>query len=271
MITNVQVRNTKGILVLDLPVAASKLGDPYIVKDIEGTGPVKATIATAAYANHDGGVFQASRRGMRNVVFKVLYRPDHRSNQSVQTLRRELYSLFPPKGEVRLRFISDDYQPVDIVGTVESHDPVLFTDNPEVQMSILCIDPDFKAIKATTINSFNNLPIIVSYFGNASSGFLFEMFVSRSISQVTLRNGIQPNIVYNTPLIKDDILQISTLRGNKYIRRIRGGVTTSDLNGLASGSLSMGFDAMTKNFYADVAGASDISYRVTFTPRFVGV
>ena len=271
MLTGIEVRNKKGKLVLTLPVAASKLGDPYITKDIEGLGPVKADISTAGYANHDGGVLQASRVGLRNITFKVGYRPDYRSNQSVQTLRRELYSYFPPKGEVRLRILSDDYQSVDIVGTVESHDPVLFTQDPEVQISVLCVDPDLKAITETSISSFNNLPIIVSYFGTSASGFLFELFVNRPVSLVTLKNNVNPNIVYSTPLIAGDVLSISTIRGDKYVRRTRGGVVTDDLDGLTAGSLSMVFDSETESFYATIAGANDIPYRVTFTPRYVGV
>lgn len=271
MLTGIEIYNTNGSLVLTLPVAAPDPSVPYVVTNIEGLGPVKADITTSAFASQDGGLIQASRTGMRNIVMSVGYRPDYLLNQSVQTLRRELYPYFSPKGAVRLRFLNDDGPTVEISGVVESHDPILFTQEPEVQISIMCALPNFKAITETVLNGFNNVPMPVSHFGTGDSGFVYRLFVNRAIPLIKLQNEIDDDISYGTDLVNGDQVIISTVRGNKYVSLIRGGVTTNDLDGIIAGSLDMSIGPLSGDFNSAVTGASTVPFSLTFTPSFIGL
>lgn len=270
MLTSIRTYDELGNYQLKLPVAELDLTVPFLVKDVQGLGPTEATVSTSTYAGLDGGILQATKTGMRNIVMKIGYRPDYQSNQTVQSLRRDLYSYFAPKSEVRLRFYSDDYTDVRIVGVVESHEPVIFSKEPEVSISILCPDPYFKALNATEIDGYINTPVYPSFVGNAEAGFKLELFVSRSISSVRLECAPNEDIVYTDPLIKDDVLTISTIRGDKYARLLRGGVTTTVLDAI-QGPMSMKFSPITENFYVRAAGASDMTFRLTHTSAYIGV
>jgi hypothetical protein len=64
-------------------------------------------------------------------------------DQTVASLRRVLYRYLMPEAWTKLRFFSDDMPTVDIEGYVESFDPNMFTQDPEIQVSIICPKPDF--------------------------------------------------------------------------------------------------------------------------------
>jgi hypothetical protein len=69
------------------------------------------------------------------------------ATQSIADLRRTLYKYFRPTDKVELTFNSDEAPlQVHIFGTVESMDPEMFTQEPSIQVSILCHEPNFKAL-----------------------------------------------------------------------------------------------------------------------------
>lgn len=258
-----------------LPVAEYDGSTPYIVKNIDGVDPVRATISTTSYANQDGGFYQSAKTEMRNIVLTIGYRHDLTSGKSIQTIRREMYGVFDPKAQVKLRFIDSDEAPVEIYGYVESHETSMFSRDPEVQISILCPDPYFRAIRPVTLSATNNNPIYTSYFGTAETGFLFEMFVNRNVEGTLLRAYISDDnyydIHYGGSLVPGDVLSISTERANKFVRRTRGGETLSVLNGITRGELSMTINPRTDRLYTAVGEPRTIPYRITYTPKFIGI
>ncbi len=270
MLAGIEVRNAVGTLVLTLPISVSIPEARYRVKDIDGLGPVKAEISTSSYASQDGGVLHAAKTGMRNIVLKLGYNVDYAANQTVEALRRDLYTYFPPKGEVTLRFLNQSYGTVEIKGIVETCDPVLFAKDPEVQISILCVDPRFTSLAPVIIDGFNNIAVNPVQVGMGGSGFLMELFINRSISQVTIVNLLTPDIVIEDAFLAGDVLRVSTARGKKYVDRFRG-TNAGILNSLKSGSMAMMVDSRTTSFKVNVAGASDIPFRLTFTPNYLGV
>lgn len=275
MLNAISVRDETNTPVGRLPVAEYDGSTPYIVKNIDGVDPVKATISTTSYANQDGGFYQSARTEMRNIVLTIGYRNDLTSGKSIQTIRREMYGVFDPKTLVKLRFIDSDEAPVEIDGYVESHETSMFSRDPEVQISILCPDPYFRAIRPVTLSSTNNNPVYTSYLGTAETGFLFELFVNRNVEGTLLRAYINDDnyydIHYGGALVSGDVLSISTERGNKFVRRTRGGETISVLNGITRGQLSMVIGPRTDTIYTFIGEPRTIPYRVTYTPKFIGI
>lgn len=270
MLTDIRAYDELGNYLLKLPVAIRDSSVPFIVRDVAGLGPVQATISSSTSAGQDGVAIQASRLGDRNVVLKVGYHPDYQRNKTVQALRRDLYSYFAPKREVQLVFNNDDYADVRIIGVVESHEPVIFSKDPEVSISLICEDSYFKAIRSIEINGFNNSKVYPSFIGNGEAGFFFELYVNRSISSVTLVCEPNEPLKYSGSLIEGDLLQISTIKGNKYARLIRDGVTTSVLDNI-DGTMSMVFNTVTQSFYVNIAGAPNVPFRLTHTPTYIGI
>lgn len=275
MLNAITVYDEANTLVGRLPVAEYDGSTPYIVKNIDGVDPVRATISTTSYANQDGGFYQSAKTEMRNIVLTIGYRPDLTSGMSIQEIRRSMYSVFDPKARVKLRFIDTDEAPVEIEGFVESHETSIFSRDPEVQISILCPDPYFKEIRPVSISSTNNNPVYTSYLGTAETGFLFEMFVNRNVEGTLLRAYINDDnyydVHYGGALVPGDVLSISTERANKFVRRTRGGETLSVLNGITRGQLSMVISPRTDRLYVAVGEPRTIPYRITYTPKYIGI
>jgi hypothetical protein len=121
---------------------------PIQIRDISGLEPVKAEITTVP-SNKDGDLFQNARLGKRNIVFKLGLDPNW-VNQTMSTLRHMLYTHFPPKTWRTLKFYSDDMPTVEVGGYIESNEPNMFSQDPEIQISIICPKPKFVGLNGIT-------------------------------------------------------------------------------------------------------------------------
>lgn len=270
MLTGIQVRDSLNSFKVLLPVTTGEGTDPYRITDIQGIGPVKADVTTAPYATQRGSILQATRVGVRNLVIKIAYKPDYKTNKTVQILRREIYSILAPGNLVNLVFLNSEDRSVQIEGVVESHDPVIFSQEPEVQISILCTDPSFESMEPLSLNGFNDSAINPSYYGTAPSGFLLEYYITRGQTGVIVSNGIQDSLSYTRTLVQDDVLRISTVRGNKFVTLTRNGTDLNDLDYI-TGDMSMAIDSQVTNFLVLGQGSNNIPFRLTYTPKFVGI
>ena len=113
------IRNAAKVHKLTIPVVP-ELGSQYVIADISGLGPPKASIIQQPYAFQDGASYVSSKTEIRNIVVTIRYR-QLSAGKSVQTLRRELYSIFPTNKKVNLRFESDYFVPVSTEAFLESH------------------------------------------------------------------------------------------------------------------------------------------------------
>lgn len=271
MLYNVQVRNMLNNILVDIPFGVNSSNMPYLIKDIQGLGPTKANLATSTSAGLDGVFVQASRRDGRNLVFKLGYRPDFLANNDVQSLRRRAYEYFPPESELVFYFQDDAFETVKINGFVESHEPNIFSRDPEVVISIICEDPDFKSYKESSISGFNNISFDPSYVATANTGFVLEFSVTRPLTSVRLENLINEDIRYASSLQVGDLLKISTARGSKYAHLTRGGVTTSVLEHI-EGPLDMHINPFVKSFTVHASGSGkDNPFKLRYTPKFIGI
>jgi hypothetical protein len=224
--TSVEITNEQGAT-LTLPLDDS--GD-YLIKDIAGLDPVPAQIVTSSFAGQDGEEEQSSRRGKRNVIFKLGY-----NAPNVRALRQQLYGFFMPKTHVTMRFYAEDLDMLYVMidGTIETFTSPMFAKDPEATISIVCGEPDFKDPEAT---AWNNATVTTSsqwLLTNASTvetGFVMSVNVSASIAGVTIHHrttsgGPLNDLIFTSPLISGDVLTISTVPGDKFVTRTRAGVT----------------------------------------------
>lgn len=148
----------------------------YVIKSIEGLGPVKANIVTTEYVGVDGGFYQNSKGTMRNIVIQIGFDPSYVSDDPYGELRRALYPYLLPKMQVRLMFDTDNYGFVEIIGYVESFEPSIFSAEPEVQISILCPDPNFYTGVVNTASRVGSGQLIVTNPGTVDTGMIFTLF-----------------------------------------------------------------------------------------------
>lgn len=280
MLSKVEVITTQGTkLVLSL----IDIGNGYVVKDIGGLDPVTATIVSSSFAQKDGTQYQSSRREARNITLKLGLDP----RGVPRELRKQLYSFLMPKSEVVLRFSmdeEDDEVPVVIYGRVESFESQFFTKEPEVDISIMCFDPDFIVPEPTVITEYadwDGRPMPIEYEGSVETGIQFRLEVNRDLSSFTIENtpgdGIPRVLTFTYPgvsLIAGDVLDISTVTGNKYVLRTRNGLTESILYAVTPYSDWVNFYPGLNEFRFNVdyvSGYLPMAYRIEYTTRVGGL
>jgi Siphovirus-type tail component, C-terminal domain/Phage tail protein RIFT-related domain len=271
LITLVEVRTPQGDL-LSLPLGDISGG--YSVQEVAGLDPVKATIVSSAFASTDGEQYQSSRRESRNITMKLGIETDYVTN-SVRSLRKKLYGYFLPKSVVNLRFYDDDDFVVNIEGRVESCETSLFSEETVTDISILCFDPDFldnnlSVLPGSTVSS--TVETLIDYEGEIETGFVFTLNINRTLTEFTLYNRGEDNIVQSfdvqASFVAGDIVSISTVFGNKYVTLTRSGTTSSLLYAQSGSWLEL--MPGSNHFRAYATGAA-IPYSLSYVARYGGL
>lgn len=274
MLTRLEVTNSSGeTLVLPL----TNEGTGYIVQEIDGLGPVKASVVSSTFANFDGAQHQSSRREMRNITIKLGLEPDY-YDQTIRSLRQEIYAWFIPKSYVRLRFHLGTGIDYDIYGYVESLDAPLFTKDPALDISILCMKPDFIDSDATIINGTSTATLSETSFvyrGTSPTGFLFTLMPNRNISSFDIHlrmpDGTYQSMSFTSALLSGDILTVNTVLGEKAVTRLRASVETSMLQSLTSASRWPQLVSGTSHLRVYVPGSVPIPYKITYKNAYGGL
>lgn len=279
LLRKVSAKNIQGSL-LEMPLFDNP--GVLVVKDIQGLGPVKATLVSSNFANQDGAQYHSSRREPRNIVITLGLAPDL-ATMSVYDLRDQLYEWFMPKSEVVLIFeaydrFSEQTLKVDILGHVETCEPNIFTQEPEVTISIMCFNPDF-------VNSFEPVVFdmettdtmsetILSYSGTIDTGVLFTIRPNRVMDGFTilhrLPSGELHQVSYTHPSEYGDVIEISSVQGSKYAKRWRIGVEESVLYAITPSSDWLRLQPGSNAFRVFVAG-EPVPVDISYTAKYGGL
>lgn len=242
----------------------------FLIKSVSGLGPAKASINAIEISTNDGSLFNSARLNQRNIVFEFVF-TDTINLESIEALRQKTYKYFPMKKNLTI-LIETDNRIVQTVGYVESNEPNVFSSQEGTQISIICPDPFFySAGEDGTIvtvfygieadfefpfsNESLNEPLLVLgtmqiktennifYPGDAEIGITIKIHALGDVEDVTIYNsGTREIMKIDTDkltamtgygIIAGDDIVISTLKGDKSITLIRGGVNTNILNALA--------------------------------------
>lgn len=141
--------------------------DPLQIRDMQGLGPVKATINTTQIAQR-GTTYVGSNSGNRNIVLIIGFNPDW-VNYTVASLREKVYGYFMPEQPVTLRIFRDDGPPVEIDGYTESCEPNIFSQDPEMQISVICPQPDFIAVSPSVVEGTADVDPVTTDFTAVST------------------------------------------------------------------------------------------------------
>jgi hypothetical protein len=224
--------------------------DQVQIRDIQGLGPVKADVSSTALATARGEHYQGSSVGKRNIMLTLGLNPDW-AVQDMAVLRQQLYSYFIPQQWCKLRFFSSHLPVVEIEGICEDVQPNIFSQDPELEISILSHKPDFVDADPTLMDGvlsdvLTQLPF--TYTGQVSTGF--ELTVKATAPRPNYTGGFNfilqsPSIPQTfellTPVTVDatQYLKLTTIQGRRRIQNIRvaDGVATNLMNKMAVGSV----------------------------------
>jgi hypothetical protein len=273
VLTSLEVRNVGGDL-LTLPLGDDSSG--FIIQDIEGLEPVKATLVSSSFANMDGAQYHTSRREPRNLKLKFEIEPDYILD-SVAELRKQLYNFFMPKTRPNLRFVDSGGLVVGINGRVESFDSPLFTKDPTADISLMCYDPDFVDIDSTLISGSTTSgtdETLIEYDGTVETGFVFSLHVDRALTDFTIYHRPPDDVVrtldFTGTLGAGDELVVSTIAGSKGATLISGSTETSVLYGVSPQSNWIELQPGANYIRVYATGAA-IPFDIEYNTRYGGL
>lgn len=155
MIKSLTVTNDLGeSLTITLSEAVPAHG--LLITDIDGLGPVKATINKTDLASDDGSIVNSTRIGNRTITLTLRF-----LETNVEDSRQLTYKYFPIKRQIRLLFETDNrYAYCD--GYVESNEPDIFNKAETTKISIVCSDPNFY-FTSTSSTVFSSVVSLFSF------------------------------------------------------------------------------------------------------------
>lgn len=278
----------------------------FLITNIEGLGPGKATINTTEMATYDGSLYNSSRANQRNIVitFKYLDVP------TIEDVRYLSYKYFPLNRKITL-IVETTNRVAEIDGWVESNEPDIFSDAETASISIICPYPYFKLHGSAGTNvtvfygvdalfefPFENAdvesPLLefgaiqqkmqqnIYYDGDAEVGMKIVMHALGEVGDVTIYN-MQTREQMRIPearlvaltgkkIVYGDTITINTNKGEKSITLERDGITTNILNVLDKGTswltLRKGDNLLS---YAASSGAEYLEFKIENQIIYEGV
>ena len=278
----------------------------FIIKSIEGLGPVKANINFKELATNDGAIDNSARLSSRNIVMSLQFM----ESPTIEETRLKSYKYFPIKRNIKF-LIETDNRICETIGRVETNVPTIFSNAEGCQISILCPNPHFYSAGENGTNQtifYGTEPLFEFPFSNESltedliefgsienrtEGTIYydgdaEIGITIQIHAVGEAEGL---VIYNTKTreimrINDDKLKslmgsgiqagdeitITTSRGEKGIYMLRNGVTTNILNSLEKPikwfQLSKGDNTFA---YTASAGLTNLQFRIENKVIYEGV
>lgn len=283
LLNALEVVNSRGSS-LNLPLQDSSGG--FRVQKIEGLDPVKATLVSSSFANMDGEQYHSSRREPRNLKINLGLVPDY-GVAAVKDLRDLLYQYMMPKSNPKFifhmydKFATDvftEFLDIQIYGRVESFESDLFTDEPTVDISAMCFNPDFydptNVIFDGNTVSDTVTQALLSYAGTVDTGVVFTLRPDRAITDFTIYHtapdGTLNTIYISYPLEAGDVVDISSVVGAKSLLLTRAGVQTSILYALSPQSGWLTLQPGDNNLRIYTEGAP-IPYEIQYTNKYGGL
>lgn len=303
MIKTVTITNHLGdSIVLEL-MRPEKSG--FVVKSIDGLGPVKAVINTTSSATSDGASYNSAFMDSRDIMLSLLYYQT--GDESIEDIRQRSYIYFPNKKKVRIQ-IETDNRIVWTEGYVEDNTPTIFSKESGCVITIRCPDPYlYSTNEANTVfygvepmfefgfenasleesllelgTIINKSTAVVFYEGDCEVGCDIIIDATGPVSNISIYRANSTEYmsintsklvsIVGSEIINGDTIIIETSIGRKSIILIRDGVRYNILNCLDRDStwftLSKGDNVFS---YIVGEGAEHVQFRITNKIVYYGV
>lgn len=290
-----QVENVKGNT-----LTLTNRESDFQVIGITGLNPPNAQINNSTMAGLDGATFNSSKLNTRNIVITLKL---NGTGAKVEANRQMLYSFFPTKEWCKF-YYKNNYRNVYIECYVENFECDLFAKGQIAQISLIALQPYFKAINeiiddiskviAAFVFPFSfgsvgatnpDVPILsgtdnaipfsiidknkVTDVYNASeseTGVIIQIDISDNVSVIQIQNtGTGDVFILNDNFIENDQVTINTNKGQKSVTLLRNGVTSNIFASIQPGSTFFQLE-LGDNFFSYLAdgGSSDDLVNIIF-------
>lgn len=217
----------------------------YAVK-IYGLTPGKASLNFSTVGTKDGSIYNSGRKENRNIVLQI------KPLRDVERCRIALYKVFKLNGSCEFYF-KNGSRDVFIEGHVENVDGDLFELGQSIQVSIICNNPNFKALQETVADISSVVPLIafplaigaagtefsriekaveknVHNAGDSESGLIIEMRATGETSNPIIYDEAGNRFGIKIDMVEGDRIVINTNKGEKSVTLFKDGTETNIIN-----------------------------------------
>jgi hypothetical protein len=184
----------------------------------------------------------------RDIILRVILNPNFRVDESYSDIRDDLYRSISAArtSQVVLHFKAGPTIVARIYGFITKFEVPYFVKLPEVQFTINCNDPLFRAINPVLFAPAQlatvNPVLLPDSLSTAPHGFTFQATFKAAAASFTIQDlPTQPEWQFVvTPtggFLTGDVLYFSSEYLNKYCYMVRGGVTTYLMDKIAPTSV----------------------------------
>lgn len=274
MLYKVEARNVRGgLLTLEL----EDVTDGIALQDVNGLHPVGAVFATSSSVGRAGTQFHSARREDRQIVIKLGLVPDFVTTTPEDLRFDKIYKFFMPQSEVKLTLFLSGGLELECSGRVKNCEAPPFSKDPEVDITIICFDPDFVDMTLVEFEGETTSSTdveTITYDGNIETGVDFVLNVDRTITEFTIYHTPPDGTLRTTDIavamVNGDILELSTIPGEKGLWLTRTGTKTSVLYGMSAQSAWPALSQGDNDIRVYAEGAA-IPYTISYYTRYGGL
>lgn len=254
-----------GLKDVDLHIHTATPQDRFLLKGADGLDPPPINVNLSDIA-FEGSIFQNRRATNREIVIRVGLNPVLAANERHSDLRDELYGLLStsdPSEKIYVKLMNGAEVVAQTEGWVKLIEAVMFTQDPEAQITIACPKPYFRSpaeielVSETFLNdAYSAYHPVITNPGNASTGFYMEIVWDAAATGFNFTNDptFAKSLMTVGPVIPglfevDDVLIFDTRIGQRKIDRVRDGVTESLLRYFYPTSIWAQLQPGVNNFY----------------------
>lgn len=217
----------------------------YAVR-ITGLTPGAASLNFSTVGTNDGSIYNSGRNENRNIVLQI------EPLRNIEKNRIALYKVFRKKQLCEFYF-KNGSRDVFIEGYVENIDGDLFEESQSIQVSIICNQPNFKALEETVTDISSVVPLFTFPFtipadgiefsiiekaveknvyneGDTESGLLIELRAVGDVSNPTIYDEAGNSFGIKIDMLEGDKIVINTNKGEKAVTLYKDGVATNIIN-----------------------------------------
>lgn len=257
--------------------------DRYLAKAVIGLDADEIISKFYSFGQVDGKRFYDYTLGPREIVMRVVMNPNYILSERPSDLRDDLYRTIASSrvGSVKLILKSGATSVAEIEGQITKFEVPHFSKVPELQLTMKCEDPIFRAITDLELDH-DSIGLgatepyeITDAVSTAPHGAYMEIVLQTAQSTFTLQDeDTNPNWKFELApqggFFAGDILRISSEVGNRYVTVERAAVVTHLANALVVGSVWPVIFPGINTFYSNYSGNVHWNL-VSFRPAYWGV
>jgi len=239
--------------------------DQYMVREMIGLDGEELIPRFYGFGLKTKPKFYDFRMKPRDIVIRLVLNPRFNLDESYSDVRDTLYRAISAvrTGLVTLHFNSGGTTVARISGFITKFEVPHFTPLPEVQLTIRCDDPIFRAINPVVYDpselKITNPIILADSLSTTPHGFQMQVTFKANTPSFTIQDELtNPEWLFRVipagGFLTGDILNFSSDYSNKYLYMTRGGIVTHLIDKLQPQSIwPIIFPGASTFYFLDIA------------------